>query len=1295
MRIKKIFIVILILQSFSTLAQTEDWQNQKIFNVNKEKPHVNIIPYSNIEKARKGDFKNSEFYKSLNGKWKFKYSAKVSERPINFYKPNFDVSTWDEISIPSNWEIEGYGTPIYVNTDYPFDKHPEPPFIKIDNPVGSYRYDFTIPENWDGKNIFLHFGAVKSAAYLWINGEKVGYTQGSKTPSEWNITKYLKKGKNKLALEVYRWSDGSFLECQDFWRLSGIERDVFLYAKNNISISDFLVKSILTNNYSDGFFDLEVEIVSSEKKKRKIKLFVHAQVFDSKGEIIFNEENKITIKKSKHIFSSDFNAVLPEIEKWSAENPNLYKLIISIENIEGEIFDIVSTSIGFRSSEIIDGQFCINGIPVLIKGVNRHEHDEFNGHVLDEKSMLEDIRLMKINNINTVRTCHYPNDPRWYELCDIYGLYVIDEANIESHGMGYGKKSLAKDPTWMEAHIDRTRRMFERDKNHPCIIIWSLGNEAGNGINFKKTYKWLKDNDNTRPVQYERALLEYNTDIYCPMYSSTKSLEQYAKSNPDRPLIMCEYAHAMGNSVGGLQDYWNIIEKYKILQGACIWDWVDQGLAEFDNTDTKYWNYGGDYGPDTIPSSGNFCLNGLIRADRLPKPHLNEVKKVYQNVKIKAINIKNGEFEIFNNFDFTNLNEYIIHFAVKSNNQMISQGKFDGLEIEPRQSKIISIDIPEKLFNNKKAEYFVFFSVRSKKAKDLIPAGHEIAYEQIKIPSEKILFKPDNNELYPIDVAEHDTSIDIYGDLFTLRFNKNTGNPDYFSFGDNLIFDNEIKLNFWRAPTLNDEADGSGERLWKKAGLNNLKEIPTSIFVEKPDDGVAKVFIYKSLENHNNEVVFDVYQSYTVFSNGIIDVYVQVLPHEIVKTLPKVGLQLKLPGDFNQISWFGRGPFETYPDRCSAGTIGEFSMKVEDLHFDYIVPQENGNRSKVRWVVLSRKNNNSLVITSDTLFNFSTHNYSTKSLEEAKHINELKFENYTYLNIDYLQNGLGTATCGPGYLEKYTIKAKPMSFNFLITPQFSSGLNPYNIAYVDLPKFQEKEIPLVNIYSKKNEIGDELLISLKSNKKGSKIYYTIDGSIPDRNSKIFTKAFVITKSSTIAARVISDDDFYGFTNFKKCHVSQFNEVSYKTEPSKKYPGQSKLSLVDGLEGIAGDWNKNWVGFQGEVFDFTANLVKPMEITQFKIGFMQCQSSWIFLPYSIDLFTSIDGKNFTWQENFTNPTNPDLKNYEEERVEYIINLDEAIKATHIKLITKPLQKCPKWHPGAGSKAWMFMDEIVVE
>lgn len=1290
MRITKLFLAILIIVSTSVNAQDFDWQNQNIFNINKEKPHPNIVSYSNNDLAKKGDFKQSDYYKNLNGKWKFKYSSDQKLRPKDFFKTDFDVSDWDEIDVPSNWEVEGYGTPIYVNTEYPFDKHPEPPFIKIDNPVGSYKYDFTVDETWKGKSVFLHFGAVKSAAYLWINGEKVGYTQGSKTPSEWDITKYLQKGINTIALEVYRWSDGSFLECQDFWRISGIERDVFIYAKNKISISNYFAQSLLINNYKDGSFKLDVEI---RNKNKNANIFAHVQLLDENNNLIFDQKTKLEIKHEKEFSNTSFNTIIKNVKQWSAENPNLYKILISLETKKGKTIDMVSATTGFRTAEIIDGQFLINGKAVLVKGVNRHEHDEFKGHVISEESMIEDIRLMKLNNINTVRTCHYPNDPRWYELCNIYGLYVIDEANIESHGMGYGKKSLAKDSTWMDAHLDRTIRMFERDKNHPCIITWSLGNEAGNGVNFEKTYKWMKDNDSTRPVQYERSLQDYNTDIYCPMYASLEHLENYAKTHTDRPLIMCEYAHAMGNSVGGLKDYWELIEKYKMLQGGCIWDWVDQGLAETDENGVKYWNYGGDYGPDTIPSSGNFCLNGLVRADRVPNPHLNEVKKVYQNIKIKALDFENGEFEIFNNFDFTNLDKYEIQYTFKINATIIKSGKLDHLIVAPGKSKIVSIAFPEDLFSNKNAEYFIEFSVFTKKEKGLIPFAYEIAYEQIQIPANKHQNAVESFAKKVLEITETEEEINVKGEEFQLKFNKSTANPDFLSFKEGVIFDEEIKLNFWRAPTLNDAADGNGERAWKKAGLNNLKEVPIKIFLEKQEENIAKIFIYKSFVNENQEVVLDVYQSYTVFGNGIIDVYTQVLPHEIVKTFAKIGLQLKLPEEFNSVKWFGRGPFETYPDRAAAGTIDEFKMSVNDLHFDYIVPQENGNRSEVRWISLSNNNNTSLLISSDSLFNFSARHYSNDALNAAKHINELNTENNTYLNIDYLQNGLGTATCGPGCLDKYLINAKPLAFNFTILPQQTEKINPFEFSNLSIPKFKEKEIPLVSFQTKTLE--NEILITLQSEEQNAKIYYTTDGSMPSANSKLYLKPFVVKKSCTIAAEIISNDLPPGFPTFKKCFIPAFENITFQTLPNKKYSGKDNFTLIDGKEGIVGDWGKNWVGFQGETFEFTLKQIDNKAIKGLKVGFMQFQGAWIFLPYSLEVQSSNDGVNFKQSAFYNNATNPELRNDDDKREIFRIFFSRPLTDKYVKIIIKPVQQLPKWHGGAGSKAWMFLDEVEAE
>lgn len=1286
---KKFFLVVLVLVSTCLVAQKHDWQNQKIFDLNKEKPHVNVVSYPDVDLAKAGEFDKSILYMSLDGNWRFRYSEDYKKRPVDFYKNTYKETDWDKIRVPSNWEVEGYGTPIYVNTEYPFDKNPDPPYIKIDNPVGSYKYDFYVPKSWNGKSVFIHFGAVKSAAYLWINGQKVGYTQGSKTPAEWDITKYITNGKNTLALEVYRWSDGSYLECQDFWRISGIERNVYLFAKNNLSISDFRVVSLLTNNYQDGDFNLSINIRNANLKKGKY--YAKVQLFNDGNNIVLEFDKQIEFKSGQSQVTTSFNSLIPEVKQWSAENPNIYKLAISINNKKGRPIDIVSSTVGFRIAEIFNNQFCINGKTVLVKGVNRHEHDEFTGHVVSKESMLKDIRLMKENNINTVRTCHYPNDPYWYELCNKYGLYVIDEANIESHGMGYGSKSLGKDSTWLEAHLDRTIRMFERDKNHPCIVTWSLGNEAGNGVNFEATYSWLKDNDSTRPVQYERAGLDSNTDIYCPMYASVDYLEKYATDSVDsRPLILCEYAHAMGNSVGGLRDYWDVIEKYDILQGGCIWDWVDQGLAEYGDDSVKYWTYGGDYGPDTIPSSGNFCLNGLVRADRVPKPHLDEVKKVYQNIKISQSENSTFQFEIRNNYQFTNLRIFSINYEVKQKGKVLLVGKIENPDIDPDSSKEIMLNIPNEFDINNGDEYFINFSIILEEDKGLLTAGHEVAYEQFIIPAsndEGIEYTIPDTDL---NIEEDSESIVVKGDKFAIYFNKISGNPHRLVFDDNIIFNEELELNFWRAPTLNDEADGAGLRLWKKAGLDNLTQNPIKVIVEQPELNVVKVFAFSTFANFEGDKVLDSYISYTVFPDGVIDVNAQVFTHEIVQTLPKIGFQFKLPGKFDNVSWFGRGPNETYPDRKSLGIIDEFNMEVEDLHFDYIVPQENGNRSDIRWMKLSDDMENNLLVTSENQFNFSARNYSDKALKDAKHINELITDTTIYLNIDYLQNGLGTATCGPGYLDSYIIYSQPFEFGFSFTAD--KKYDYYSFSKLKLPDYQEKEIPRVSISSE--VVENMLLISFDTETVSGEIYYTLNGSEPNSSSFHYEKPFFSSESCNIIAKVIAPDGSSGYTNSDFCFLPVLRDLRYSPIPPARYSDKENITLVDGIQGDIDNWSKDWVGYNYEEFEIVSTLTKERIINEVKIGFMRNQGAWIFLPTSVEIYTSQDGDNYEKAGEYSPGLNPEKKVDGSDYINYVVKFNKPNEAKYVKLIIHSIEKLPYWHSGAGSNPWTFLDEVTV-
>ena len=864
-----VFIGNLFFISFSQNEFPEDLKNPKIFNVNRVEPHTYYIPFANSENALSQKNDESPFYKSLNGTWKFNWVKNPSDRPVDFYKPDYDVSKWDDIKVPANWELSGYGIPIYVNQPYEWTKEPNPPRVPHDyNPVGSYRQNFTIPKDWKNRQVFIHFGAVKSAFYIWINGKNVGFSEGSKTPAEWNITKYLKKGDNTVALQIFRWSAGSYLECQDFWRISGIERDVFLYSTPNIAISDFFAKTNLTNDYKDALFNLVV-FIKQYSATIPPNLMVEYEIIDFSGITITSDKEDVSFS-GKDKTKLTFNKLITNPEKWTAETPNLYTLLISLKSGD-KTLETVKHKIGFRTSEIKNGQLLVNGVPVLLKGLNRHEHDPVTGHVISKELMLKDIALMKQNNINTIRTSHYPDDPYWYELCDKYGLYVIDEANIESHGMGYGARSLAKDTTWMDAHLDRVKSMVERDKNHPSVIIWSMGNEAGDGVNFSVCYKWIHEHDSTRPVHYERALLGPNTDIYCPMYASIGYIERYGQKPQERPLIMCEYAHAMGNSTGNLQDYWDVIEKYDQLQGGSIWDWVDQGLLKTDSTGTDYFAYGGDFGPDDVPSDGNFCINGIVSPDREAHPALAEVKKVYQYVKFNPA--MNGfGVEIKNMYDFISLKNFTIIWEIKADGKTLKTGELKNPDIAPKQTKTIMV-LPHEFRKTDGIEYFINLSAITNFETGLIPKGFEIASGQIAIPSNRKteLFLTDNFSV--LKIAENENLMEIIANNFRVSFDKNFGQIIFYKFYDNELIKTGPVPNFWRAPTDNDFGNGMDKRcaVWKEAG--EIKEIE-KFSVEQPDKGEVKIEVVRNLYQAKAKL----FTTYRIFGNGDIKVVNHLKP---------------------------------------------------------------------------------------------------------------------------------------------------------------------------------------------------------------------------------------------------------------------------------------------------------------------------------------------------------------------------------------------------------------------------------
>lgn len=785
-----------------------DWENPAVSQINREAAKAYFVPFASAKEVSRDTIWKSSLIQSLNGEWRFHLSQNPSERPYYFFMNDYDTRDWENIKVPANCEMEGYEYPIYVNVEYPFVTNP--PFIQKDyNPVGSYKRSFQIPETWNEKEVYLHFGAAGSAVYVWVNGEKVGYFEDSKTSSEFNITKYLKKDNNTLAVEIYKWSDGSYLEDQDFWRMAGITRDVYLVARNPTHINDFKIISNLDDSYTTGLFHLETEI-----SKMNPEVVVEA---------VLKDGNKV-VKSFSGIADNKvlaFNAEIADVKTWSAETPNLYELLISLKDAEGNVLEVIRQDVGFRRIEIKNAQVLINGEYILFKGVNLHEHHDVTGHVIDEETMLKDIKLMKSSNINAVRTSHYPHQSRWYELCNQYGIYSVDEANIESHGLIYGDKNLAKNPGWKEAHLYRTQNTYERNKNQPSVIFWSLGNEAGNGVVFDATYDYMKKVDSTRPVQYEQARGGRNTDIMSPMYHVADQMIAYAEEGGDKPYIMCEYAHAMGNSVGNLQDYWDIIESYDIMQGGFIWDWVEQGILTKNDKGESYWAYGGDFGPDTVKSDGNFVLNGLVNPDRVGKPHLNEVKKVYQYIKFKAVDLEKGIISIENKYDFIALDKFNITYEVKGEGKLISSGTIIDVNLSPDEKENYTINLDLK--PEAGIEYFLNVYASLKKNDGILEAGTELAKEQFKLPFYKAerIAEVSKGKL---SFTEKDAVVSILGNGFSVAFNHSKGEMTSLNLDDEQLILSGPVLNFWRASTDNDfgaKVDKKSE-IWHKAGKNRI-----------------------------------------------------------------------------------------------------------------------------------------------------------------------------------------------------------------------------------------------------------------------------------------------------------------------------------------------------------------------------------------------------------------------------------------------------------------------------------------
>lgn len=1036
--IRSIVLLIINLMLYTVLlyGQTDtdrpDWEDPAVTGINRLPAHTWSFPYPSEILAERKAMTAAANFRSLNGFWKFHWSENPQSRPVDFYQPDYDVSAWKELPVPADWQMHGYGVPVYTNIIYPFPK--DPPNIPHDhNSVGSYVRAFQIPADWDGKRIVLHFGGVNSAFYVWINGERVGYSQGSKTPAEFDVTAFARTGLNHIAVEVYRWCDGSYLEDQDMWRLSGIERDVYLYAQSPVYVADYFTQAGLDDNYEQGEFSLSVSIAKLGSVNLDMEYELGLSLQDrSNGDIVFAETQAVS-----RVGEFQFSTVLDQVRQWSAEKPNLYDLTLRL-TAAGETLAVHRSSVGFRRVEIKNKQLHVNGVPILLKGANRHEHHPERGHVVSEADMVADIRLMKQFNLNAVRCSHYPDDPRWYELCDEYGLYVIDEANIESHGMGtydfpeYGYRmnsSLARSPDWLESHLDRIKRMVERDKNHPSIIIWSMGNEAGVGENFQQCYQWMKEWDNSRPVQYEQAFLDDYTDIVAPMYHTMEEMKAFLAKNDDRPMILCEYSHAMGNSNGNLMDYWELIEAEPQLQGGFIWDWQDQGITKCMDNGQCYFAYGGDFGPEGVISDGDFCCNGILFSDKSIKPAMWEVKKAYQYLRFSPVDLKERRIQIKNGYDFRGTDDFLFRYTLKSEGVLVSEGYFEPENISPHEAKTVQINWPEMSLDPAKTYYINIF-VHTKQTDGLLPQGHQVANAQLVIPGNGPVVAPPKGS-GPLAVFDKDSTLRIVGRHFSLEFDKVKGWLNAYTYQGRNMLTGPLKANFWRIPTSNDKGDGMPDRCAEWKNVSTGREAISFSYEQNSEEVIVQIDSRLAAGNSPYK------NSYRIYPNGTLAVSAQFSKGQAdLAELPKFGMHLQMPDDFKLMQWYGRGPHENYIDRNASAYVDIYAGTVQDQYTPYVFPQENGNKTDVRWMRLTDNRGLGFLIRGAQNLSMNAHHYAIEDFDDqVTHPHLIPWKDITEVDIDLLQMGVGgDNSWGLPVHEEYKLLEDTYNYQYWIIP---------------------------------------------------------------------------------------------------------------------------------------------------------------------------------------------------------------------------------------------------------------------
>src|SRR5574344_902400 len=1026
--IKQFIFSLFCMASASLFADNPVWMDPSVNRLNCETPRANYFAYENDALAQKSDKSASSRYLSMEGKWKFNFVKDHNLRPQNFFSLKFDDSKWVDFPVPGLFEINGYGDPTYRNAGYAWNTQftPNPPYIEEkNNYTGSYRRYFDMPADWKGEDVYFHVGSATSNLIVWVNGKFVGYSEDSKVAAEFNITKYLKPGSNLIAMQIMRWCDGSYLEDQDFWRLTGIAREVYLYARPKSHVVDVVLTPDLTDNYKNGTLNVKLTTVASVGKHAVIKLW------GASGKKLLNVDQPVGKDGQINTTLKVDNPL-----KWTAETPNLYKLYVSL--LDGDkVIETIPQNVGFRKVEIKGGQMLVNGQPVLIKGVDRHEMDPDGGYVVGVDRMIQDIKIMKQLNINAVRTCHYPDDPRWYDLCDKYGIYLTADANLESHGMGYGAKTLAKNTQYAQMHLERNQHNVLSFKNHPSIIVWSLGNEAGYGPNFEKCDDWVKSYDQSRPVQYEQAGQNGKTDIFCPMYYDYNGCEKYAQGNNPRPLIQCEYSHAMGNSCGGFKEYWDLVRKYPKYQGGFIWDFVDQALHATNAKGQKILKYGGDYN-NYDPSDNNFNCNGLVNPDRRQNPELYEVGYYYQNIWTSPVDLNKGVIKVFNENFFKDLSAYKLVWTLTSDGKVVRNGEIETLDIAAHQSKEYTLPYDLSDLGNQ-SELLLNIEYKLKKSEPLMEVGQVVAHQQLELrPSQMNATEMVGKQTKAkIKIENDNDKIAVNGKSFNIEFSKKDGYMQRYDVNGQSLLGaaGSLKPNFWRAVTDNDMGAGLQHqyKVWRNPQINLLSV--TSNKGKQP----TVTAVYDMPEVHAQLTLV-----YTVYGDGTIDVTEKMVTDSTKKVsdMFRFGMVMQMPAQIDKSTFYGRGPIENYADRKLSQNIGIYKQTADEQFYSYIRPQETGTKSDIRWWKQTGSDEKGLEVTSIAPFSASALRYEIKDLDEGdekrqRHCPEVAVSPYVNLYIDMVQTGVGGIDSWSQHaiaLPKYRVHYGNKEFKFTITP---------------------------------------------------------------------------------------------------------------------------------------------------------------------------------------------------------------------------------------------------------------------